>query len=59
MLIKTVVGIRPFTPVYDNTDDPGYIHFAIKNYNRGVCKFLADLELCDKVKIAGSIPYID
>jgi NAD(P)H-flavin reductase len=58
MLIKTAAGIRPFTPVYNNSD-PGYVHFAIKNYHRGVSKSLADLEIGDEVKIAGPIPYIE
>jgi ring-1,2-phenylacetyl-CoA epoxidase subunit PaaE len=58
LLIKTAVGIRPFTPVYNNTD-PGYVHFAIKNYNRGMSKSLAELKVGGKVQIAGPIPYIE
>lgn len=57
MLIKTTAGIRPFTPIY-NDSDPGYINFAIKNYNRGVSKSLSELKPGDKVKIAGPLPHI-
>ncbi|VVT56250.1 uncharacterized protein SAPINGB_P004915 [Magnusiomyces paraingens] len=57
MLIKTSAGIRPFTPFY-NDSDPGYIHFAIKNYNRGVSKSVSELLPGDKVKIAGPLPHV-
>lgn len=58
LLIKTAAGIRPFTPVYNDTD-PGYVHFAIKNYDRGVSKSLAELIPGQIVQIAGPLPHIE
>jgi cytochrome-b5 reductase len=58
LLIKTSAGVRPFTPVY-NDADPGYVHFAIKNYGKGVSKSLAELSPGEEVQIAGPLPHIE